>query len=1383
MKLWIFCLAGAFWWGILRFVIGSKIRRTLVEGTPEQKMRAIGRMPVVGLLGWAALLSAISAAALLVAGWWVSLQGGASLPQFEALLQRLEGVRHWLENMSLGWFILIAVVGLAGLSKLLCERSRGSLKAALDARVQREIDSLRQKAARGEIEELPPTAEMARVAEMVDGVDDAIAQARSRGASTEETQYREHREKLIDAYRTMDIRRRLNLDLDERDLPMRKPETTWDRIGFALFSEGVASQASGGTLILVAVLSMLLLPAWVGVQREGLSELIEQRIATVEEQRNNEVLRLQDLALAANRTAAVKALEEAIEKTPKADAKEKDEDDDTDTINTVASYAEYRYFAARGVKAPAVSSTAVAKARAASSRDRILEKHASMAAGSVEHVSSADGYTPGAKGFSEAVARAEKPPKPQSTFGQRVAEDLQRAAKRNGSFLKNLRESFQRTATAESISRIFVSQLGSSVLASSERPAGGGTEPFAKAAYAEADVFATSVVEGKPFEDAVRATNAVVEEKRFISPADDVTYRQRASGKTMSVAAEDMAAIVDLHPPSLKVKQTMSAEAAKHADELLVRNARFAGFSGEAENYARALQDYDSTFAYRPKAELQTPYGRATELVAKESVNPESKSMYGVPHEPPHDPPVAPFNNPGKPGPPGPSRNGPSLAEPNPGPSKSPVGRTASVPNVRRTDSRIFREGAVQGGSAVGSSSANFTRGRSFMKLRGFAKVGGVLIGRDPSGTSQTAVTDFGWEETADGRVRIRVTFRDGSTLTSIPHDPDALYRAIIYAADQRPTAVTMVTAEPLMELKILLHPSLLDTRLGEQISDLDRFVDTYAGRDPQKSNSFPPLIRAIQDVESARSLYELAWAARRESAAAALEEEYGGALASLPRSRTALSDNDKKAVAEMEETVAAMRQLRVEMEKILSEPGRRKLAAPLLPLLAGSTDELHRRTPLVSKSEFYDPQLLSMMRAAVKQTPKPSATGRASLGTAVSPPIESPFASADRPEETEQGSIPSMDGFISRVKAAAREEVYPAKATSSFGSPGLRSPRGGPGIAGRGLGIYDSLKVERKLNESAFKRAMKGPPKYEPWSGVREREYELLPASLVMTTGDGPVPLNFMFQVAFVTAPGFLPNGREDADYADEHPWEFEGIKEQLEAAVMSKVRANPESAEVLRRAAEFTYLQRFFRNAFNGRLGEDFPFVKVEELSSNLAAKQPAPKRNPRWNSRRGSLEASLVKVMEKSLGDSSLSISQPTTEWLKQALPEMKAGLQLLADADRLAHRMLAEADEKTRAAEVWRKRWDQHWADSERKRAKWEIAWDERMSGLLDARNALQKKDPEAWSESAEGALLVAIHQWSTAIALRRTLGVHEDDKLMMERQAAASHGSQGEPSPR
>lgn len=137
------------------------------------------------------------------------------------------------------------------------------------------------------------------------------------------------------------------------------------------------------------------------------------------------------------------------------------------------------------------------------------------------------------------------------------------------------------------------------------------------------------------------------------------------------------------------------------------------------------------------------------------------------------------------------------------------------------------------GHSSRSTSRKSVTRARSFKALKGFRRVGGVLIGQDPTNTGKTGIdfTDINWKNKGK-KLEIYLKRVDGKILFAGSYDRDIVQQALSYVADGRPIAVTMVQAFPLQFLKILLHPSLVNTDLGCKAIGLDRLVDKHAGAD-----------------------------------------------------------------------------------------------------------------------------------------------------------------------------------------------------------------------------------------------------------------------------------------------------------------------------------------------------------------------------------------------------------------------------------------------------------------------------------------------------------------------------------------------------------------------
>jgi hypothetical protein len=169
------------------------------------------------------------------------------------------------------------------------------------------------------------------------------------------------------------------------------------------------------------------------------------------------------------------------------------------------------------------------------------------------------------------------------------------------------------------------------------------------------------------------------------------------------------------------------------------------------------------------------------------------------------------------------------------------------------------------------ASAASVARGRSFFALRGFSRVGGVLIGRDPEpGSPALDFPVFQWTRD-DGGVRFHFGAANGSTVDAGPFHASVVHGALAYAADGRALTATMISAEPLRDLKILVHPALLDTTLGCRAISIDRFADETTGED-----QYPERARAERGFNADVMLYEVARAAVLDSVVDRLDAEPG---------------------------------------------------------------------------------------------------------------------------------------------------------------------------------------------------------------------------------------------------------------------------------------------------------------------------------------------------------------------------------------------------------------------------------------------------------------------------------------------------------------------------
>ncbi len=261
-------------------------------------------------------------------------------------------------------------------------------------------------------------------------------------------------------------------------------------------------------------------------------------------------------------------------------------------------------------------------------------------------------------------------------------------------------------------------------------------------------------------------------------------------------------------------------------------------------------------------------------------------------------------------------------------PSRSPA--RSARPTVRRAS---FAKNVTGGGRA------SFARARSFRGLRGFSRVGGVLIGNQPlNADQQLDVRELNWT-VEDARVTLAVTDSEGNSYESRPFRAGVMHQALAYAADGRPLAVTMAKATPLHELRILCHPALIDSPLGSRVIEIDRFVDVFTGESDFRRE-------ASLLVQHANRLYIFVRALRLRSAGDDIE-------AMKPH----LSP----------ESIPYIDASLAEAESILQDPNYFVSVNMALANSEGLDDPM--RTPLRAKPEFYDQQLVSDIVEAAETT------------------------------------------------------------------------------------------------------------------------------------------------------------------------------------------------------------------------------------------------------------------------------------------------------------------------------------------------------------------------------------------------------------------------------
>ncbi|MEI9970696.1 MAG: hypothetical protein WDO73_00855 [Ignavibacteriota bacterium] len=225
-------------------------------------------------------------------------------------------------------------------------------------------------------------------------------------------------------------------------------------------------------------------------------------------------------------------------------------------------------------------------------------------------------------------------------------------------------------------------------------------------------------------------------------------------------------------------------------------------------------------------------------------------------------------------------------------------------------------------------------RALNFSMMRGFSRVGGVLFGQQPDPNSDRLdLRDIRWE-VAGRDVVLWLKGPDGKETKFGPVDQSLVHQALAFVVDGRVLAVTMTTARPLKELKILLHPALLDTPLGSRVVDLDRWVDTYASR------TFPQRAAAEERIDAQRDLYELATAARL--------------LGLIECERVRVGANYRSDAVQY---LTRLSQRKAEAEAVIRADDLRQSASAALGSAGNNASGL-----FAAKPEFFDPALVSLI-------------------------------------------------------------------------------------------------------------------------------------------------------------------------------------------------------------------------------------------------------------------------------------------------------------------------------------------------------------------------------------------------------------------------------------
>ena len=156
----------------------------------------------------------------------------------------------------------------------------------------------------------------------------------------------------------------------------------------------------------------------------------------------------------------------------------------------------------------------------------------------------------------------------------------------------------------------------------------------------------------------------------------------------------------------------------------------------------------------------------------------------------------------------------------------------------------------------VNGMAARVERSTALEQLVPYSRVGGILFGRRPTGSTVEDLRGLSWSiegETASIAVRLP----NGQPVAIASTSAAVVRQALGFAADGRPTVVTMLnTAFPGVQ-QVMLHPTLVDSALGCELIAADQWIFDYLNPAGEPS----PLREAMNAADADARLYRSVWA------------------------------------------------------------------------------------------------------------------------------------------------------------------------------------------------------------------------------------------------------------------------------------------------------------------------------------------------------------------------------------------------------------------------------------------------------------------------------------------------------------------------------------------
>ena len=402
-------------WGLfalLRFALVPRADAWADANRNMNGIRAAAISSLSGFLSFASLMVAISTTIAWGVLTYVNATGSTTLQEARAALGRIERVDAFIGNFDAGIGIAMTVALIAALAYHAYRSGRRRLTEALNAHIAREFARLHEE----NLEELPPTEEMAQLAALIETLQGHLGELDDEDADRGELPARLR--ELVQQYHAMDLLRRIDTNLDE---PETAEESGFGRVLLFFSSVGMLRSLKGLGRVTATVGLLLLLPAAMTIGLPEIEDATASRLLAL-----NETVERLELTLDRDR------VDQEYESLVTDAASETLSPEDEQAIDELASIFESEVVQARflqGVRALRVSAHAARSIARTQARNAILEASGSHTTARSQTVRSVS-LEPLQQRAVVLNAEASGPRRPVTSYGERFRADLRNTVPR-----------------------------------------------------------------------------------------------------------------------------------------------------------------------------------------------------------------------------------------------------------------------------------------------------------------------------------------------------------------------------------------------------------------------------------------------------------------------------------------------------------------------------------------------------------------------------------------------------------------------------------------------------------------------------------------------------------------------------------------------------------------------------------------------------------------------------------------------------------------------------------------------------------------------------------------------------------------------------------------